>query len=155
MAIELAESAWRDRERYRPRMISLEEAAAKACAVGEDASAPALLFADPADNPGGGGRGNTTYILEAFHAAGVTGCALSPFFDAPLVARAVAAGEGAVIEAAFNTAESQELSLPFTAEARVRGLFDGAFIGTQGKDAGKSMNTGPTAVSRSAASRWW
>ena len=146
VAIELAESAWRDRERYRPRMISVDEAAAKACAAGADASAPALLFADPADNPGGGGRGNTTYILAAFHAAGVTGCALSPFFDAPLVARAMAAGEGAVIEAAFNTGETQELSLPFTAEARVRGLFDGAFIGTEGMAAGKSMNTGPTAV---------
>ena len=38
---------------------------------GRDASKPALLFADVADNPGGGGRGNTVYILEAFHRAGM------------------------------------------------------------------------------------
>ena len=35
--------------------------------------APFGLFADVADNPGGGGRGNTAWILEAFHKAGAEG----------------------------------------------------------------------------------
>src|SRR3546814_18067146 len=59
-----------------------------ALACGKNAGRPALLFADVADNPGGGGRGNTPYILAAFHAAGVTGCALGPVYDPELAAEA-------------------------------------------------------------------
>src|SRR5438552_9002894 len=35
-----------------------------------DASLPVLAFADVADNPGGGGRGNTIFLLRALHEAG-------------------------------------------------------------------------------------
>lgn len=146
VAIDLATAAWADRERYVPALISLDDAVNKALAVAADAALPALLFADPADNPGGGGRGNTAYILEAFHRAGVTNCALTPFFDAALVAQATAAGEGAAIQAEFNRAETQPLSLPYSAPATVIRVSDGAFIGGFGMAAGKTMNTGPTVV---------
>src|ERR1041385_4028682 len=44
-----------------------------ALAVGRDLDRKPLAFADVADNPGGGGRGNTTFLLRAFHEARVAG----------------------------------------------------------------------------------
>src|SRR5258706_8217189 len=64
LARDIAQKAWDDRKRYVPRLTSLEEATRLAVACGEDPSRPALLFADVADNPGGGGRGNTVWIME-------------------------------------------------------------------------------------------
>mgnify|MGYP001336188825 CR=1 FL=1 len=59
---KLAASAWTDRTRYVPKMASLEHAVGFALQGQQSEDVP-LLFADPADNPGGGGRGNTTYII--------------------------------------------------------------------------------------------
>jgi microcystin degradation protein MlrC len=145
-AIALAEAGWADRARYRPSMITLADATARAKAVGEDASAAPLLFADPADNPGGGGRGNTTYILKSFLEAGVEGCVLSVFFDKPAVSAAVAAGVGARIQVTLNAEEDNGFSDPLVVDARVVSLHDGTFTGHYGMVAGTTADTGPTAV---------
>jgi hypothetical protein len=73
-------SGWANRQRFYPRLTSLDEAVEKTVAVGRDLALPALAFADVADNPGGGGRGNTTFLLRAFHEAGVAGALLGVFF---------------------------------------------------------------------------
>ena len=143
---ELAETGWADRERYRPRMIALDDAVARAKAVGEDQSAEPLLFADPADNPGGGGRGNTTYILKSLLAAGVKGCVLSVFFDKAAVSAAAAAGVGKTIQITLNAQEDNEFSAPLAVKARVVSLHDGVFVAKYGMSAGTTSNTGPTAV---------
>ena len=88
LASEIAELGWANRQRFYPRLTSLDEAVEKALAVGRDLSLPALAFADVADNPGGGGRGNTTFLLRAFHEAGVAGTLLGVFFDPDLAAEA-------------------------------------------------------------------
>jgi len=143
---ELAEAGWADRERYRSAMISLGDATARAKAVGADGVADPLLFADPADNPGGGGRGNTTYILKSFLDAGVEGCVLSVFFDKAAVAASVAAGVGARIQVTLNAEEDTEFSDPLAVEARVVSLHDGRFVGHYGMVAGTTADTGATAV---------
>src|SRR6201987_4369681 len=76
---EIAELGWANRSRFYPRLTSLDEAVAKALAVGRDPSLPALAFADVADNPGGGGRGNTVFLLRAFYEASVEGALLGVF----------------------------------------------------------------------------
>ena len=65
LARDIAQKAWDDRKRYVPRLTTLEDATRMALRCGRDPSRPALLFADVADNPGGGGRGNTVWILES------------------------------------------------------------------------------------------
>src|SRR5215470_5424045 len=60
LAREIAELGWASRDRFRARLTPLEEAVARAVAAGRDATKPAVCLADVADNPGGGGRGNTT-----------------------------------------------------------------------------------------------
>ncbi|HEU0157605.1 MAG TPA: M81 family metallopeptidase, partial [Stellaceae bacterium] len=86
LAREIAELGWANRARFYPRLTSLDEAVAKALAAGRDPSLPALAFADVADNPGGGGRGNTTFLLRAFYEAGVDGALLGVFYDPDLAA---------------------------------------------------------------------
>jgi microcystin degradation protein MlrC len=146
VADEVAAHAWSQRERFVPRLITLEQATARAVAAGGDDGAAALLFADVADNPGGGGRGNTTWIIEAFHAAGVRGCVVGPFYDPPLAAEAHRLGVGARFEARLNRAETQAFSKPFEAPARVLALGDGTVVGRRGIGKGRRLNLGPAAL---------
>lgn len=146
LATELAAAGWADRQRYVPRMIGLDEAVRQARSVGGDPMAPSLLFADPADNPGGGGRGNTTYILSAFLRAGVHGCVAGVFYDPALVQQAEATGEGGRFRAQLNTREESPFSEPLSWDARVVHLHDGRFVGRHGMVAGKAVDLGRAAV---------
>ncbi len=135
----IATRAWNERERYVARLTSLEDAVARA---GE--ATQTIILADVADNPGGGGRGNTAWLLQALHEARVPGVVLGLFVDPALAEEAHALGEGAVFEARFNREPSQ-FSLPFTAQARVVLLSDGKGVGRRGNMAGRQFNLGPSA----------
>ncbi len=106
LAREIAELGWANRARFTPHLTPLDEAVARALAAGRDPSLPALAFADVADNPGGGGRGNTTYLLRAFCEAGVEGALLGIVYDPPLAAEAHARGVGTRFEAQLNRDET-------------------------------------------------
>ena len=146
LATELAEAGWLDRARYRPSMISLDEAITLACDTIQTPALPAILFADPADNPGGGGRGNTTTILSAFLEAGIDDCVLAVFYDSIAVNAAFVAGEGAYLSLTLNSAEDSQFSEPLDVTARVERLSNGQFVGEYGMVAGKTVETGCTAV---------
>ena len=146
LAREIAELGWANRARFYPQLTSLDAAVEKALAVGRDPSLPALAFADVADNPGGGGRGNTTFLLRAFHEAGVTGALLGVFFDPDLAAEAHRQGVGASFEARFNRSETTKFSEPYTAPATVVALTDGNCVGRRGIYAGLRLELGPCAA---------
>ena len=148
LAREIAQRAWDERHRYEPKLTSLEGATAMALACGRDATKAALLFADVADNPGGGGRGNTVWILKSFVEAGVQGAILGIFFDPSLAAEAHALGEGARFTARFNRDEAHELSGRFEHDAVVERLHDGAIIGRRGISAGHTIVLGKMALLR-------
>ena len=148
LARDIAQKAWDDRKRYVPRLTSLEDATRQALDCGRDPKRPALLFADVADNPGGGGRGNTVWILQAFHEAGVQGALLGIFFDPALAAEAHSRGKGARFHARFNRDESHALSGKFEAEAEVLALHAGTIVGKRGISAGHTIALGPMALIR-------
>ncbi|HTV44434.1 MAG TPA: M81 family metallopeptidase [Stellaceae bacterium] len=145
LAQEIAELGWANRARFIPHLTPLDAAVARAVAAGRDPSVPALAFADVADNPGGGGRGNTTYLLRAFCEAGVEGALFGIVYDPPLAAEAHASGVGARFEARFNRAETTNFSEPWTAAATVTALTDGNCIGRRGIYAGMRLALGPCA----------
>ena len=116
--------------------------------AGRDGARPSLLFADVADNPGGGGRGNTAFILEAFVKAGVEGAVLGIHNDPALAAEAHAKGLGARFLARFNRDETNVFSKPFEAEAVVEALGDGEIIGRRGIYRGRTVSLGPSALLR-------
>jgi microcystin degradation protein MlrC len=148
LARDIAQKTWEDRRRYIPRLTSLQAATDMALACGKDPSTRALLFADVADNPGGGGRGNTVWILEAFHKAGVQGALLGVFYDPALVAEANTRGVGARYVMRFNRDETNALSGKFEAEGDVLALRKGPIIGKRGISAGHSINLGDMALLR-------
>jgi microcystin degradation protein MlrC len=148
VAREIAELGWANRERFRARLTPLDEAVAKALAAGRDPALPALCFADVADNPGGGGRGNTLYLLRAFAGAGVEGALFGMVYDPPLAAEAHRLGVGARFEAAFNRAETTAFSEPWTAAATVIALSDGGCVGRRGIYQGTRLALGPCAALR-------
>jgi microcystin degradation protein MlrC len=141
LADELAEAAWARRDRFVAALTSLEDATERA----RTTEVP-LAFADVADNPGGGGRGNTMWILQAFHEAGVEGAIVGVIHDPALAREAHALGVGARFEARFNRDGGQDpFARPFAAEAEVRALSDGHVTGRRGVFAGTAMQLGWTA----------
>ncbi len=138
LAQELAEAAWTRRGAFQVHLTSLDDAVARAL----DAGGPALAFADVADNPGGGGRGNTLHILRAFVAAGVPDAALGLLHDPALAGDAHAAGAGSVLQARFNRGADDA----WACSARVLALHDGAVQGRRGIFAGNAIQLGPMAL---------
>ncbi|HUB47000.1 MAG TPA: M81 family metallopeptidase [Acetobacteraceae bacterium] len=145
LAGEIAEAAWARRDQFRPKLTSLEEATSLAKAT-ENPSQHARAFADVADNPGGGGRGNTMWILQAFHAAGVRDALVGVVHDPALAAEAHRLGEGARFTASFNRGSGDEFSHPFSATAEVRRLLRGTVRGRRGIYANNTLDLGAAAA---------
>jgi microcystin degradation protein MlrC len=146
LAREIAALGWANRARFYPHLTSLDDAVATAVAVGRDSSLPAHAFADVADNPGGGGRGNTVFLLRAFYEAGVRDALLGVFYDPPLAAEAHCSGRHYQFDARFNREESTKFSEPWSAPARVVSLTDGDCIGRRGIYGGMRLELGPCAA---------
>ena len=147
LAREIAEAGWAARERFRPNLTPLEEAVRLAQVV-QDPAQHALAFADVADNPGGGGRGNTMWILQALHQAGVRNVLVGVIHDPALAAEAHALGEGADFSARFNRDGGDEFSHPFSAPATVLRLLSGSLRGRRGIYANNTLDLGPSAALR-------
>jgi microcystin degradation protein MlrC len=145
LAHEIAQAGWARREQFQPRLTGLEDATALAKAT-EDTTRHALIFADVADNPGGGGRGNTMWILEAFLAAGVQNGLVGVIHDPALAAEAHVRGLGTRFSAQFNREGGDEFSTPFTVEATVAGLRDQAVRGRRGIYANNTLDLGLSAA---------
>ena len=145
LALEIAKAGWAKREKFFPTLTSLTEAVAMAKAT-ENAANPALVFADVADNPGGGGRGNTMFILEAFHAAGVRDALVGVIYDAALAEEAHSLGAGARFTAHFNRSVENEFSKPFAAEATIAALHPGPIACRRGIFAGGTVDVGRAAA---------
>jgi microcystin degradation protein MlrC len=145
LANELARRAWDERGRYVPHLVSIEEATRRMVEVCRDPRLPALCFADTADNPGGGGRGNTTDLLQAFLAAGARRVALGIFNDRALAEEAHRRGEGATFRATFNREETHPLSKRFEADAEVIRLSDGTLVGRRGANQSRTLTLGRSA----------
>ncbi|WP_428488136.1 M81 family metallopeptidase [Rhodopila sp.] len=147
LAHEIAVAGWVRRDRFRPTLTSLDDAVRLAKAT-EDAAAPPLAFADVADNPGGGGRGNTMAILQAFHASGVRDALVGIIHDPALAAEAHHNGLGATFEARFNRDGGDEFSKPFTASAAVFALREKPIRGRRGIYANNTLDLGKAAALR-------
>jgi len=146
LAAEIAQYGWDNRSRFYPKLTSLDEAVQKALSAARDPSLPALAFADVADNPGGGGRGNTMFLLRAFAEAGVKGALFGVIYDPPLAAEAHRHGLHYNFDARFNREETTKFSEPWSAPARVAALHDGNCVGRRGIYAGTRLTLRPCAA---------
>ncbi|MBU6500020.1 MAG: MlrC C-terminal domain-containing protein, partial [Rhodospirillales bacterium] len=136
---------WARRAQFQPHLVPLDSAVRMALGTAAP-DAPALIFADVADNPGGGGRGSTMFILEAFLAAGVARGLVGIIHDPMLATEAHRRGAGASFEAQFNRETLSDFSRPFHAPARVRALHGGMMTGRRGIFAGNTIDLGASAA---------
>lgn len=146
VARQIAERAWAEHKRFTPVLTPLDDAVARVLEVGTNKSSPPVILADVADNPGGGGNGNTMWIIEALYQAGATGVIAGVINDPALAAEATALGEGASFAAVFNRVEPDEFSRRFEAEAKIVRVRDGECVGRRGFYADRKMNLGPTVL---------
>lgn len=144
VAAELAQALWDNRHRFTRELTSIERGVQLAKEASEGRRPPVLL-ADIADNPGGGAPGNTTWFLDALHRAGVDGAVIGLFTDRELAERAHEVGAGNGFHAVFNRVESK-FSRRFDADATVLTLSDGNNIGRRGRDAGRRIVLGRSAL---------
>ena len=146
LAQQLAMLAWAERERFRVRLTPLDEAVARAAQAGRNGERTAVCIADVADNPGGGGRGNTTDILERLLAAKAERVLLGNFVDAAAAARCHTAVVGATLRLVLNQdcADAHGRSIPI--DAKMLALSNGIVAGRRGIYAGRTANLGPSAA---------
>ena len=148
LADELAALAWSWREQF-VRTLTPIDAAVRMALEGD--GAPARIFSDAGDNPGGGGSGRTTELLAALHGADVRHCLYGSFCDPELAAEAHGLRVGDRFEARFNRNRDEAASwtrwdAPFSAPARLVALHDGDVVGEHGMTAGRRLELGPSAA---------
>ena len=107
---------------------------------------PSIILADVADNPGGGGNGNTMWILEALYKAQIKDVIVGIIYDPILAKEAHQLGKNAKFNAVFNRNEPDEFSKKYEVNAKVSQLKDCDCVGRRGFYAGRRMNLGPTAL---------
>ena len=148
LANEIGAMGWQMRARFRKVLMPVAEAVALASAQGR---AP-VIYSDSGDNPGGGGTGRTTELLQALCSAGAQDVLYGSFFDPALAEEAHAKGLGARFRARFNRARGnaswEQWDVPFEADAEVVGLTDGRFVGRLGLFQGRSVDVGASAALR-------
>lgn len=146
VAERIARMAWAEHLRFVPHLTALDTAVETVARVASDPSLPAVILADVADNPGGGGRGNTMWILQALLARGVSSVIAGVITDPALAAEAHRIGTGARFRAVFNRVTSDAFSQRFEADAHVVAIRDGDCVGRRGFYAGRRMNLGASAL---------
>jgi microcystin degradation protein MlrC len=138
---KLGRWTWSHRYGFKKELTSVERAIELATGGGTN-----ILLGDMGDNPGGGGRGNTTEILEALLVAGAQNVLFGLFIDADLVQQCHKQGVGAQFEAVFNREccdiNANRLALP----VKVLKLSDGLVSGRRGFYAGRTVKLGPSAA---------
>ena len=144
LAREIAVRAWADRERFSRVLTTLDDAVASALERSTDAHAPALIYSDSGDNPGGGGGGDTMELLSALVASGARGVLLGAVFDRELAAESIAAGVGAQFDAVFNRNPATRFSIRYQVRARVLAVSTESFVGRLGLYAGIRIDAAPS-----------
>lgn len=140
----LSDEMWRTREKMTIDLVSAADAVRQARELGR-VGAP-FVIADYADNPGGGGYGDTTGLLRAMIESGVESAAMSALYDPESVAACREAGSGAEIELQLGGKLMPSLGAPVAAKGLVVGLYDGKFKLEGPMATGVALDLGPVAV---------
>lgn len=145
-ALDLALPAWEARAAFWPKLTSIEEAILVSLDAAAHLSHPAVCLADVADNPGGGGRGNTPYLLKALLVANARDVIMGVITDRALCAEAHQLSVGDSFMAQFNQDDTTLYSDRFEAQATILKLHNGQGIGRRGQLAGCRFDLGPSVL---------
>ena len=141
----LVREIWDTRDKQTVHYQTLEVAVAEAL-KGEDGTGKPLVIADPTDNPGGGGYGDTTNLLRALLEAGVKNACFCPITDPAAVQAGQKAGVGATISVDLGGHTDPAFGAPIKCTGVVKHLGDGRFVHDGPMWKGVVMQMGPTMV---------
>ena len=141
----LADKIWEARDDVVNDYLSAEEAAAIARDYTSDKGP--LVIADYADNPGGGGYGDSTTLLGALIDAGVEDACFGPMVD-PEIARCLHQEEiGASVDVDLGGKNDPNIGGgPLRLRGKLISVSDGAYVGDGPMAGGLAASFGPTAV---------
>ena len=145
-ANHLAERAWADRHRYLTNLINSKKMIALCKSVSENPNKRGIIIADVADNPGGGGRGNTIFALKALLEANIQHATVGMIVDPALAKEAHQIGEGKSFSAIFNRDDTTKFSEKWQVHASVLKLTKGNCVGRRGLYKGRRMDLGLCAL---------
>lgn len=128
-------------------LVPANKAVAEAMSLAENAGRP-VLIADAQDNPGAGGTGDTTGVLDALVKAGAQRAIIGMLWDPDTAAQAHEAGTGAELDVAIGGKHPQLGTGPYTARVTVEALSDGSFPFTGPMYGGATASLGPMAALR-------
>ena len=142
-----AQRLWDDRELFRARSLSADEAVAEALRLAAGMTAEdrlPVVINETSDNCGGGAPGDGTHLLRAMLNAQLENACFGFIVDAETAAQAHAAGTGATIEVILGGRYDELHGAPLHARAYVKSLSDGRLI-MQAMFKGAPINLGPMA----------
>lgn len=142
VAEDLARGVTEDHKRFLNAMPGAQEAVSRALA----ATKGPVVIAETADNPGGGGSGDTTHLLRELLAQGAKDVGFAMMRDAETAQQAATAGIGARISVRLGGKSEALNGEPIVTEAVVKNITDGKFrnIGPMWHDL--AIDCGTTAV---------
>ena len=145
LADELAQYMWDLRAVFQPELMSVRDAIHFA----RMASGQPVVWAEGADNPGGGGPCDGTHILSALIEADFQSAVVAVIADPESVGRAIAAGVGNEVDLEVGGKSIPLHGKPVALRAYVQTLTDGRFVNKGPMARGTQANMGRTAVVRS------
>jgi len=153
LANEIASFTWSQRERFQKTLTSLDEAIKLVKERSSQAAMPAIIFSDAGDNPGGGGSGTTTELLQTLVENDVTGVLYGSFYEPELANVAMKSAIGTTIEVTLNKNPIDGTGDSLTVVGEVVALSCEDLVGRRGIYAGRRLKIGPVAAIRIGASR--
>jgi microcystin degradation protein MlrC len=105
-----------------------------------------VVIADTQDNPGAGGSGDTTGMLEALISEGARDAVLGVLCDAQAAAAAHAAGEGAEIDIELGGRTAFDGVYPYRGRFTVKCLGDGRYVADAPGMRGRNIDMGACAL---------
>ena len=120
LAEELGRELWSLRGEITPPYIDLDDAIARA----RSTDVRPVVFADIADNPGGGAAGDSTFIARALIEAGIADAAVGGIWDPMAVEICRGAGAGARLGLRLGGKAGPWSGAPLDLQVTVTGVFD-------------------------------
>ena len=124
---EIAEMAWANKEAFLKTLLQPAEALDRAETIWDDNDPRPIIIADVADNPGGGGSGDTTELLREMIKRNLPYSCAALLWDPETVQRAIDVGVGNKAMFKLGGKTSPEYGSPIEAEAYVAALSDGNY----------------------------
>ncbi len=144
-ANEIGRYAWNMRDSFLKTITSIPDAVTNALDLVSTAPGKPIVLADVADNPGGGGSGDTTELLHELIRRNARGAAAA-IWDPETVQQAMSTGVGN--EGNFRIGGRAAPGMygdPLDVRGRVATLSDGRFTGWGPVVRGQAVTCGPTA----------